>query len=442
MGTRFHPSDTLASWGRVVKATHLVAKPRFTDEITGLVSSFSASEPGLAIGLRRSYGDSNLNPGGRVLDMSALDRLIAFDRETGMMRAEAGLSLSQALQVLVPAGWFLPTTPGTRFATLGGAIANDVHGKNHHAMGAIGASVTRLKLHRTDGGSRELAPGDPLFHATIGGLGLTGVIEWVEFRATRIPSAYLDAHDISFDHVSDYFAIASEKKDGYEHTMAWIDCTTGGARLGRGILSVANWSPHGGLTPHHEEPRKKMPVDAPGFALNALTVRAFNSIRHDLKTMRSGPYHTHYEPFLYPLDAIAQWNRLYGVDGFYQYQCVLPPETAREGTIRLMQTIVMSGQGSPLAVLKDFGPNAPVGLLSFPMEGTTLAVDFRNQGEPTLKLMADLDRIVLAAGGRLYPAKDGRIPAALFQAGFPKWQEFRAHVDPGLSSAFWRRVSV
>ena len=358
------------------------------------------------------------------------------------MRAEAGVSLSQALQVLVPAGWFLPTTPGTRFVTLGGAVANDVHGKNHHAMGTFGASVPRLKLHRTDGGSRELSPGDPLFHATVGGLGLTGVIEWVEFRATRIPSACLDAHDISFEHVSDYFDIAAEKKDNCEHTMAWIDCTTGGARLGRGILSVANWSPFGDLTPHHEEPRRKMPVDAPGFALNALTVRAFNSIRHDLKTMRSGPYHTHYEPFLYPLDAIAQWNRLYGVDGFYQYQCVLPPETAREGMIRLMQTIVMSGQGSPLAVLKDFGPNAPVGLLSFPMEGTTLAVDFRNQGEPTLKLMADLDRIVLDAGGRLYPAKDGRIPAALFQAGFPKWQEFRAHVDPGLSSAFWRRVSV
>lgn len=442
MGTQFHPSDTLASWGRVVKATHLVARPRFIDEIGPLLTGFSASEPGLAIGLRRSYGDSNLNPGGRIIDMTALDRLISFDRETGVMRAEAGVSLSQALQVLVPAGWFLPTTPGTRFATLGGSIANDVHGKNHHSAGTFGDSVTRLKLHRTDGSTRELTPGDPLFHATVGGLGLTGVIEWVEFRATPIPSSDLDAQDFSFEHVSDYFDLAAEKKDAAEHTMAWIDCITGGTRLGRGILSCANWNLHGELKAHREEPRKKMPIDAPGFALNALTVRAFNSIRHDLKTMRSGPYRTHYEPFLYPLDAIAHWNRLYGVDGFYQYQCVLPPATARDGTIELMRTIVMSGQGSPLAVLKDFGPNQPAGLLSFPMEGTTLAVDFRNQGEPTLKLMADLDRIVLEAGGRLYPAKDGRIPAALFQAGFPKWQEFRAHVDPGLSSAFWRRVSA
>lgn len=434
--------ETVTSWGRVAKSPHLVARPRFADELAALAACFSDTEPGLAVGLRRSYGDTVLNPGGRVLEMTALDRLIAFDRETGIMRAEAGVSLSQLLQVLVPAGWFLPTTPGTRFATLGGAVANDVHGKNHHAMGTFGASVTRLKLHRTDGSSEELVPGAPLFHATIGGLGLTGIIEWVEFRATGIPSASLDAQDFSFEHVLDYFDIAAGKKDEYEHTMAWVDCSTGGARLGRGVLSCANWSSHGDLKPHREEARKKIRVETPAFVLNALTVRAFNSIRHDLKTMRAGPYHTHYGPFLYPLDAIAHWNRLYGAAGFYQYQCVLPPETAREGTVQLLQTIAISGQGSPLAVLKDFGPNPPAGLLSFPTEGTTLAVDFRNQGASTLKLMAELDRIVLACGGRLYPAKDGRMPAALFQAGFPKWQEFRAHVDPGLSSAFWRRVSV
>ena len=171
-------------------------------------------------------------------------------------------------------------------------------------------------------------------------------------------------------------------------------------------------------------------------------MRAYNSIRNDLKKMRAGPYRQHYEPFLYPLDAIADWNKLYGARGFYQYQCVLPPETARDGVVELFKTIVASGQGSPLAVLKDFGPNPPVGLLSFPREGTTLALDFRNQGEATLRLMADLDRIVASAGGRLYPAKDGRIPAELFQSGFPKWQEFRDHVDPGLSSAFWRRVAA
>jgi L-gulonolactone oxidase len=441
MATQFHPSDTLRSWGRVVKSSHLVARPRFADEVSNLVASFSASEPGLAVGLGRSYGDSNLNPDGRVIDMTALDRLITFDRETGVMRAEAGVSLSQVLHVLVPQGWFLPTTPGTRFVTLGGAVANDVHGKNHHSAGAFGASITRLKLHRTDGSVQEIGPGNALFHATVGGLGLTGVIEWVEFRAVRIPSSYIDAHDTPFEHVSGYFDLMAERKDQYEHTMAWVDCMAGGSRLGRGILTCGNWATQSGTTVHREEPKRRMPVDSPSFLIGRLTVRTFNSIRHDLKTMRMGPYLEHYDRFLYPLDSIANWNRLYGSEGFYQYQCVLPPATAREGVMQLLDAIIVSGAGSPLAVLKDFGAIPPVGILSFPREGTTLAVDIRNQGEETLELMSKLDRIVASARGSLYPAKDGRVPPALFQSGFPKWQEFLAYVDPGLSSAFWRRVS-
>ncbi len=441
MTAAFLTSDAIASWGRVVRAPHRVARPRFADELPALVRSLSPDDPALPVGLRRSYGDSNLNPDGRLIDMTGLDRVISFDLTTGVMRAEAGLSLSQALQLLVPAGWFLPTTPGTRFVTLGGAVANDVHGKNHHAAGSFGASVTRLKLLRTDGSANELVPGDPLFHATIGGLGLTGVIVWVEFRAVRIPSTDLDAQDAEFSHVQDYFERAAEAHTRFEHTMAWIDCLSGGARLGRGVLSMANWRPHGDLVPHREDPKLAMPMDAPGFALNSLSVRTFNSIRHELKRMRAGPYVAHYEPFLYPLDGIANWNRLYGRDGFFQYQCVLPPATAREGIIELLKVIAASGQASFLAVLKDFGAHPAAGLMSFPMEGTTLALDFRNLGERTLSLMADLDSIVLSAGGRLYPAKDGRISPAMFAAGFPKLQDFRAQLDPGLTSAFWRRVS-
>lgn len=440
MAEKFLQSEAIASWGRVVRASHSVARPRFADELPALITA-TGDAPLLPIGLRRSYGDSNLNPDGRVIDMTGLDRLISFDRATGLMRAEAGLSLSQALQLLVPAGYFLPTTPGTRFVTLGGAVANDVHGKNHHSAGSFGASVTRLKLLRTDGSAHELAPGDPLFHATIGGLGLTGLIEWVEFGAVPIPSTQLDAQDAEFTHVRDYFDLAAEAHTRAEHTMAWIDCLAGGARLGRGVLSSANWIDRGDLIPHREDPKLAMPIDAPGFTLNGMTVRAFNSVFHDLKRMRTGPYVSHYEPFLYPLDKIANWNRLYGRDGFYQYQCVLPPATARDGVIELLKVIAASGQASFLAVLKDFGAHAPVGLLSFPMEGTTLALDFRNLGQRTRDLMADLDSIVLSAGGRLYPAKDGRISPAMFAAGFPKLQDFRAYLDPGLSSAFWRRVA-
>lgn len=437
----FRPTDNIVSWGRVVHASHNVASPRFLDELAPLLQHFTSAAPGLAIGLRRSYGDSNINPGGRLIDMTRLDRIMSLDRAAGIVRAEAGLSLSQALRVLAPAGWFLPTTPGTRFVTLGGAIANDVHGKNHHSASTFGASVTRVRLRRTDGSVREIAPGDELFAATIGGLGLTGVIEWVEFQAARIPSTWLDAEDTPFGNVDEYFVLMQDKKHSFEHAAAWIDCSTQGDQLGRGILSCANWAPHRGFAPHREHPRVKIPLDAPDLTLNPLTVKTHNIFRNTVKTMRAGFYQTHYEPFLYPLDGVGDWNRLYGSKGFYQYQCVLPPPTAREGVRELLQIIAASGAGSPLAVLKDFGTRCSPGLLSFPMEGTTLALDFRNQGERTLTLMADLDAVVLDAGGRLYCAKDGRIPKRMFEAGYPQLEAFRKLVDPGLSSGFWKRMT-
>jgi L-gulonolactone oxidase len=439
--TSFRATDRIVSWGRVVRAEHRAARPAFADELPALVKRFTPSEPGLAIGLRRSYGDSNLNPDGRVIDMTGLDRMIAFDPSTGLLRAEAGVSLSQCLQVLVPHGWFLPTTPGTRFVTLGGAVANDVHGKNHHANGTFGASVTAIGLRRTDGGSLTYRANEPMFHATLGGLGLTGVIEWVEFQAVRIPSTLLDAEDTAFANVDGYFDLMEEKKQWYEHTMAWVDCLAGGASLGRGVLSCANWAREGGFEPHREDPKLKMPMDAPGFALNSLSVKAFNSLLTSLKAVSAKRYRPHYEPFLYPLDAIANWNRLYGSRGFYQYQSVIPPETARDATKEMLTRIAKSGQGSFLAVLKDFGSQESLGMLSFPKPGTTLALDFPNKGAKTLKLMGELDAVVKEAGGRLYPAKDGRIPKEMFEAGFPKLQDFRAYVDPGLSSGFWRRVS-
>lgn len=436
----FHAARPL-SWGRVVREPAMVARPAFRDGLAALVSSFTPDDPGLVVGLMRSYGDSNLNPRGRVIDMTGLDRFISFDPTTGIVRAEAGLSLSQCLQALVPAGWFLPTTPGSRFVTLGGAIANDVHGKNHHTAGSFGNSVRRIGLLRSDGQRLDLRRGDALFHATIGGLGLTGAIEWAEFSAVPISSSLLDAEDIPFRNVDEYFDLAAARKNDFEHTMAWIDCLASGDSLGRGIFSCANWSTHGGLLPHHEQPRKSMPIDAPGFALNTLSVWAFNNLRNALKTAQAGRRRTHYEPFLYPLDGIAGWNRLYGQRGFWQYQCVVPPDSARDAVRDLLIAISRSGQGSFLAVLKDFGEIRSEGLLSFPMPGTTLALDFPNKGRATVDLMNDLDAIVSAAGGRLYAAKDGRIPATMFAAGYAKLDAFKTHVDPGFSSAFWRRVS-
>lgn len=437
----FHPVDTLMSWGRVLREPHGVARPAFADEIKALIADLSPDRPGLPIGLRRSYGDSNLNPGGRVIDMTALDRLISFDRETGRVRAEAGVSFSQALQVLVPAGWFLPTTPGTRFVTMGGAVANDVHGKNHHSAGSFGNSVTAIGLRRSDGSRHVLTPEAPLFGATVGGMGLTGVIEWVEFDAVRIGSSFMDAEDTQFHNVGEYFDLGAEKKKRFEHTMAWIDCMAHGDHLGRGIYSCANWARDGRYVPHREQPKLRMPFDAPGFAINSLSVSAFNTLVYTVKSLKAGRNRTHYEPFLYPLDAIANWNKGYGRKGFYQYQCLIPPENARDAVPELLTAISRSGQGSVLAVLKDMGPVPSRGMLSFAAPGTTLALDFQNKGEKTLKLMAELDAVVRAARGRLYAAKDGRISADMFHAGYPDWQDFRSFMDPALSSSFWRRVS-
>ena len=439
--SRFVTDDTIRSWGRIVRARHDVARPTFRDELAPLAATFGPEAPGLAVGLLRSYGDSNLNPEGRLIATPGVDRILAFDRQSGLMRAEAGLSLSQCLQVLAPSGWFLPTTPGSRFVTLGGATANDVHGKNHHSAGSFGNAITRIGLIRTDGARIEAGPGDPLFSATIGGLGLTGVIEWVEFQASRVASSWLEARDIAFSNVDEYFDLAADHHSRFEHTMAWVDCLSSGARLGRGIFSGANWSDTGDRTAHQEAPRLTIPIDAPAGLLNAFTIGAHNLLRFSVKSLNRKPYRVHYEPFLYPLDSIAHWNRLYGRAGFFQYQCVVPPGSARPAISELLRRIVRSGEASFLAVLKDFGPIAPRGLLSFPMEGTTLALDFPNRGGSTLRLLADLDAIVAEAGGRLYPAKDGRISAATFQTGYPNWTRFQETLDPGLSSAFWRRVS-
>jgi FAD/FMN-containing dehydrogenase len=438
----FTPREFL-SWGRVLRAGHEIATPSFRDELPGLITR---ADPGslLPVGLGRSYGDSGLNPDGRLIDMTRLDRLISLDATAGKVRAEAGLSLGRLLGTVVPQGWFTATTPGTRFVTLGGMIANDVHGKNHHRAGSLGCSVTGMDLLRSDGHLRTLSPSrdSELFAATIGGLGLTGVMTTVDLDLVPIRSAYLDVERIAFGHVRDYFKLAAESADNHEHTVSWIDCSSGGASLGRGIFQRARWLEDGDLTPHASRGALSMPIDAPGFTLNGLSVRMFNSLYFQLQ--KSGADHTrmHYGSFFYPLDAIGQWNRLYGRRGFYQYQCVIPPVAAGMAVEELLRQIAKSGASSFLSVLKTLGPKPSPGLLSFPREGATLALDFANKGPSTLALLARLDDIVREAQGRLYPAKDGRIPAVMFRASYPHWQRFAAQVDPGFSSSFWRRVAA
>ena len=434
----------LTSWGRTLRPPQLAFAPSWPDELPATLRTAVAARPEhgvLPVGLRRSYGDSGLNPDGAVVLTAGLDRTIAFDPEAGILRAEAGNSFAALLDWLVPHGFFLPVTPGTRHVTLGGAVANDVHGKNHHGAGTFGRWVRALGLLRSDGTAHTLVPGDALFAATVGGLGLTGLITWVELALLPITSSRMEVEDEVFEDLDGFFRLA-EASAAWDYTVAWVDCLAKGAALGRGIFSRGRHATSGGL--RAEEPPKllRMPIDAPGFALNRLTLNAFNALYLGMGRRRSGRVrNVSYLPFFYPLDGIAEWNRLYGKRGFFQYQCVVPPTASRAAIRAMLAAIAAAGEGSFLAVLKTFGALPSPGLLSFPMEGTTLALDFANRGPATLALLARLDSITREAGGRLYPAKDGRMPADMFRAGYPAWEGLKEHMDPHFSSAFWRRVS-
>ncbi|MBB5047008.1 L-gulonolactone oxidase [Rhodopseudomonas rhenobacensis] len=441
--TGFAPRTDLLSWGRTPRLPMQVAHPAFRDQLDGLIRAGAAGNHGLlAVGKLRSYGDSCLNGDGSAIEMAGLERFISFDRRTGVLEAEAGVTLAEILRVAIPAGYFLPVTPGTKFVTLGGAIANDVHGKNHHRAGTFGRWVRQFSLARTDGSQQVVGRDDAsgLFAATIGGLGLTGVITRVTLELMPIASSRIDLQTIPFGRLSEFFSLAAESEASHDYTVAWIDCLAQGDKLGRGIFTRARPSSDGELRVSNKS-GPSVPIDAPGFLLNRLTLSAFNEAYYRIAG-RPRQASVSYDPFFYPLDAIGGWNRLYGRRGFYQYQSVVPPAVAEAATTEMLRTIASAGQGSFLAVLKTFGDVPSPGLLSFPMQGTTLALDFANRGRSTLSLLDKLDAIVREAGGRLYPAKDGRLPPAMFRAGYPALNQFTPHMDPGMSSTFWRRMQL
>lgn len=404
----------------------------------------------LPFGNGRSYGDSNLNPHGILLQTRPLNRVIEFDSRSGVLTCESGVLLSEILSVCVPQGWFPAVTPGTQYVTVGGAIANDVHGKNHHRAGSFGNHVLEFELLRSDGSRRVCSPQEnsDWFVATIGGLGLTGVITWAKLQLRQIANTYIDSETIRFRSLEEFFEISLASEAGYEYTVSWIDCAFAGKRLGRGLFNRGNHaragldlaqipSAQGEQAVRHQ---RRMPFTPPFSLVNTLTLKAFNLAYFHRQRGDHVRGVQHFRPFFYPLDAVLEWNRIYGPKGFYQYQCAVPDEHALASIRQLLETIASSGMGSFLAVLKQFGSPASRGLLSFPMPGTTLALDFPNRGPQLHRLFDALDRIVLNAGGRLYPAKDGRMGPAIFKAGFPRWEEFLGFVDPRFSSGFWRRV--
>ena len=439
--------QVMQSWGRVEREPHeLLGMPQRHTALP-----LPAAGTLLPYGNGRSYGDSNLNPGGALLLARQLDRFVSFDAATGVLQCEAGVLLADIIKLTLPQGWFLPVTPGTQFVTVGGAIANDVHGKNHHVAGTFGLHVRSLELLRSDGSRRVCSPHDNAdwFGATIGGLGLTGLITWVELQLRRVHNPWLNSETIKFSSVEGFFELSAASETTHEYTVAWVDCAASGASLGRGLFNRANHAPAvldddalRQVPAAAAPPTRNMPLTPPVSMVNSLSLRAFNWAYYHRQRQSQVRGLQHYRPFFYPLDALLNWNRMYGPKGFYQYQCVVPPADALEVTRTLLQTIARSGSGSFLAVLKQFGDVASPGWLSFPVRGTTLALDFPNHGEPTLRLFSSLDAIVREAGGRLYPAKDGRLPGGMFQQGHPRWRDFSAYVDPRFSSGLWRRVSA
>lgn len=401
----------------------------------------SLPRPLLAHGNGRSYGDVCLSDQGTVLATPAMDRFLTFDESTGVIRCEAGVTLGALLALTVPRGWFLPVSPGTQWATLGGAIANDVHGKNHHAMGSFGHHVRAFELWRSDGKVLTCGPeqNEEWFRATVGGLGLTGLLRWVELQLIPVATPYMNVEAQRFSNLDAFWRLNREAELRWPYTVAWIDCLARGSKMGRGILFSADHASE--VTERIRAPRRRwgFPVDPPFSLVNGLSLRAFNAL-YFRQPLRPGPVLQHYLPYFYPLDAIEGWNKMYGRKGFYQYQCVIPPGAAEAATAELLKTIAEKGEGSFLVVLKTFGPRPSLGMLSFPRAGATLALDFPNRGQKTLALLEALDRIVSEAGGALYPAKDARMSAELFRSSFPAWEAFSSFIDPQFSSAFWRRV--
>jgi FAD/FMN-containing dehydrogenase len=387
----------------------------------------------------RSYGDVCLNPGGTLWKTTGLDRFIAFDEATGRLTCEAGVLLRDIQRLMVPRGWILPVTPGTQMVTVGGAIANDVHGKNHHRLGSFGDSVCALRLVRTDGQVIDCGPDhEPgWFAATVGGLGLTGVIAEAEIQLRRIPGPWLDTESVPYRNLDEFFELADSSETGWEHTVSWIDCMN--SQGGRGIFMRGNPVDVGERRPPRPHQRT-LPFTPPFSLVNRLSLKPFNFCYYHVNRLKAGKAIVHYEPFSYPLDNLLEWNRMYGPKGFYQYQSVVPRDQGKEAVAAMLKAIADSGEGSFLAVLKTFGQRPSLGLLSFPRPGVTLALDFPNRGTRTHRLLERLDAIVREAGGRLYPAKDARMPRDLFESGYPRLPEFLSYRDPGIRSALSRRL--
>lgn len=434
----------LLSWGRYPHHPQTPHPAQWPEDVSQALVDIATVGHGaaLAFGCGRSYGDACLAESGHVVAMQTMNRVLAADWETGVVLAQAGLTLAELIRIALPRGWFLPVTPGAKFVTLGGAVANDVHGKNHHVMGTFGRHVRHLVMHRSDEGVTlcSLFEKPDLFAATVGGLGLTGVILAVELQLRRVVTSEIEQHSIKFGELDEFFELSKEHDSSHEYTVAWIDCLASGKQTGRGHYIAGNHAQKGPIE-LATSGRLSMPIDPPFSLVNSFSLRAFNTLYYHRQRKKEVASLVGYDPFFYPLDRLQQWNRMYGRAGFQQYQCVVPQQYGREVIRAVMQQISKSGTGSFLAVLKQCGELASPGLLSFPLHGVSLALDFPQRDQVNERLFKKLDALVHEAGGRLYPAKDAQMSATHFKQAYPQWERIEALRDPQLLSQFWKRVT-
>jgi FAD/FMN-containing dehydrogenase len=437
-------NEPTLSWARYPRRPQQSHPVHWPDEVPCTLHEIAGAhvDGALAFGMGRSYGDSCLAASDHVISMRGMDRVLAVDWDSGVICAQAGLTLDALIRIALPHGWFLTVTPGTRFVTLGGAVANDVHGKNHHAQGTFGCHVRRLVVYRSDDGVMACSPTEraDLFAATVGGLGLTGIILSVELQLRRVVSSQIDQRSIRFGGLDEFFELSRQHDLTNEYSVAWIDCLASGKHTGRGHYMAGNHAKDGPLKVAPVS-QLGMPIDPPLSLINGLSLRAFNTLYYNRQMTREVQSRVNYVPFFYPLDGILNWNRMYGKKGFQQYQCVVPRQHGREVIRAVMAEVARSGTGSFLAVLKQFGDIASPGLLSFPLPGLTLALDFPQRDQQNSRLFGKLDALIHEAGGRLYPAKDAHISAAHFQQAYPAWRQVEALRDPQLLSKFWKRVT-
>jgi FAD/FMN-containing dehydrogenase len=426
------------SWGRYPRTEHRLSQLFWSTDFPGNVDVALSQLP---VGMGRSYGDVCLNDGNIVLLARGLDRFLAFDSQTGVLRCESGVTLAEILDFGVPRGWFLPVTPGTKFVTIGGAIANDVHGKNHHVAGTFGKHVLRLGLARSDGTQMECSPATNVewYCATIGGLGLTGLVTWAEIQLKRIASRKIECQAIQFHGLEEFIAL-SLANGHREYSVSWVDCVSRGRNAMRGIFMCGDHASIPDLRSGSSAMKLTVPVDFPAFVLSRSTIRVFNSLYFHKQFKKCVKTTIDYEPFFYPLDSLLHWNRMYGKDGLLQFQCVVPSDGGLTAVREMLGLIAESGLASFLAVLKVFGDIPSPGIMSFPKPGITLALDFPIRSDRSFALVDRLGEVTLAAGGRLYPAKDARMTPEQFRQFYPGHSQFAQHVDPRFSSSFWRRV--